>query len=242
LYDSKAISKKQNINNYKILSENMTLRTGDKAPNLAVSEWIQGKPTNIDKENGKVILVEVFQVNCPGCFMYGIPQAIEMHEKYHNDGLKVLGLATAFEDFDKNTLDNLKTLLTTGEVIGETRKVLSEYGKLSEGYKLGYKIPFPVGMDSLVKFGPLTDNTIMDFIEANFPEFTHNTARDKETMYARVKQYLKQKQFSAKTFEQYGLRGTPSSILIDKNGILRQTSFGSDGFPLEAAVKQLLSE
>jgi hypothetical protein len=97
-------------------------------------------------------------------------------------------------------------------------------------------------MDSLVKFGPLTDNTIMDFIEANFPEFSHNTARDKETIYARVKQYLKQKQFSAKTFEQYGLRGTPSSILIDKNGILRQTSFGSDGFPLEAAVKQLLSE
>jgi hypothetical protein len=220
----------------------MPLRTGDKAPNLAVSEWIQGKSTNIDKEKGNVILVEVFQVNCPGCFTYGIPEAIEMHGKYNHDGLKVLGLATAFEDFDKNTLDNLKTLLTTGEVIGETRKVLSEYGNLATGNKLRYKIPFPVGMDALLKFGPLTDNTIMDFIEANFPEFRHNTARDKESIYARVKQYLKQKQYSAKTFEQYGLRGTPSSILIDKNGILRQTNFGSDGLPLEAAVKQLLNE
>jgi glutathione peroxidase-family protein len=79
----------------------------DEAPNLSVSEWIQGKPTNIDKERGNVVLVEVFQVNCPGCFTHGIPQAIDMHMKYYRDGLRVLGVATAFEDFDKNTLDNL---------------------------------------------------------------------------------------------------------------------------------------
>jgi hypothetical protein len=45
-------------------------------------------------------------------------------------------VATAFEDFDKNTLDNLKLLLTSGEVIGETRKVLAEYGRLRSGNKL----------------------------------------------------------------------------------------------------------
>ena len=116
----------------------------DKAPNLSVSEWIQGRPTNIDKEMGNVVLVEVFQVNCPGCFTHGIPQAIDMHMKYYQDGLRVLGVATAFEDFDKNTLDNLKLLLTTGEVIGETRKVLAEYGRLAPENKLSYKIPFPV--------------------------------------------------------------------------------------------------
>ena len=133
----------------------------DKAPNLCVSEWIQGKPTNIDKERGKVVLVEVFQVNCPGCFTHGIPQAIDMHMKYYQDGLSVLGVATAFEDFDKNTLDNLKLLLTTGEVIGETRKVLAEYGRLAPENKLSYKIPFPVGMDTLLKSGLLTDERVM---------------------------------------------------------------------------------
>ena len=30
--------------------------------------------------------------------------------------------ATAFEDFDKNTLENLKLLLETGEVIGDTKQ------------------------------------------------------------------------------------------------------------------------
>ena len=217
----------------------MPARIGDKAPNLIVSEWIQGRPTNIDKERGNVVLVEVFQVNCPGCFTHGIPQAIDMYMKYRDGGLKVLGVATAFEDFDKNTLDNLKLLLTTGEVIGETRKVLAEYGRLAPGNKLSYKIPFPVGMDTLLTFGPLTYDKVMDFIEANIPDFRSYIEKDKESIYAQVQQYLKQKQISAKTFEEYGLGGTPSAILIDRNGVLRQTFFGSNGY-LEVAVKQLL--
>lgn len=214
---------------------------GEKAPNLAVSQWIQGKPTNIDQERGNVILVEVFQVNCPGCFTHGIPQAINLHLKYYSTGLRVLGVATAFEDYDKNTSDNLKLLLSTGEVIGETRKVLSEYGRLQPGYKLSYKIPFAVGMDTLSKIGPLTHDKVMDFIEANLPDFRSYTEKDRESLYDRVKQYLKLKQFSAKTFEEYSLRGTPSAILVDRDGILRQTTFGSNGF-LEDTVKQLLNE
>ena len=82
---------------------------------------------------GNVVLVEVFQVNCPGCFTNGIPQAIDLHIKYYHDGLRVLGVATAFEDFDKNTSDNLKLLLTSGEVIGETRTVLADTGACDQG-------------------------------------------------------------------------------------------------------------
>ena len=164
-----------------------------------------------------------------------------MHMKYYQDGLRVLGVATAFEDFDKNTLDNLKLLLTTGEVIGETRRVLAEYGRLAPGNKLGYKIPFPVGMDALLKSGPLTDEKVMDFIEANIPGFRSYPEKDKESIIERAKQYMRLKQFTAKTFEEYGLRGTPSAILIDKKGVLRQTFFGSNGL-LEGAVKQLLNE
>ena len=35
----------------------MTAQIGNKAPNLAVSEWVRGRPTNIDKEGGNVVLV-----------------------------------------------------------------------------------------------------------------------------------------------------------------------------------------
>ena len=220
----------------------MAIRMGNKAPNLKVSEWVQGEPTNIDKEINNVILVEVFQVNCPGCFMYGIPDAIKIYRKYNNRNVTVLGIATAFEDFDKNTLDNLKLLLLTGEVIGETRNALSQYGQLIEGYILPYKIPFPIAMDSLKKeSNVLTERKVMDFIESNVPDFSSFSESDKSVLIERVKQYLKTKQYSAETFEEYGLRGTPSSILIDKNGIVRQINFGANG-SIDDMVKHLIKE
>lgn len=218
----------------------MAVRIGNKAPNLKVSEWVQGKPTNIDKEINNVILVEVFQVNCPGCFIYGIPDAIEIYRKYNKRNVTVLGIATAFEDFDKNTLENLKLLLFTGEVIGETRNALSQYGQLIEGKKLPYKIPFPIAMDSLKKESNVfTEGTVMDFIESNVPDFRSYSESDKSVLINRAKQYLKAKQYSAETFEEYGLRGTPSSILIDKYGIVRQINFGAKG-SLDDVIKDLL--
>jgi peroxiredoxin len=220
----------------------MAVRIGNKAPNLKVSEWVQGKPTNIDKEINNVILIEVFQVNCPGCFIYGIPDAIEIYRNYNKRNVTVLGIATAFEDFDKNTLDNLKLLLLTGEVIGETRNALSQYGQLIEGNKLPYKIPFPIAMDSLKKeSNVLTEGTVMDFIERNVTDFRSYSESDKIVLINRVRQYLEGKQYSAETFEEYGLRGTPSSILIDKNGIVRQINFGANG-SLDDKIKDLVKE
>jgi len=219
----------------------MIASIGSKAPNLKVSKWVQGLPTNIDKEKDKVILIEVFQVNCPGCFLYGIPEAIEIYNKYRNEGVRVFGVATAFEDYDKNTLENLELLLTTGQVIGETYNALSQYGTL-KGNKLPYKIPFPVAMDSLKREdGNWTDDRVIDFIETNFPEFNSYSDLQKADMIERVKAYLKTKRFSAETFEEYALRGTPSSILIDKKGILRHVSFGQNGY-LDGMVRDLLNE
>lgn len=219
----------------------MVAKIGNKAPNLKVSKWVQGLPTNIDKEKENVVLIEVFQVNCPGCFLYGIPESIEIYNKYRKDGVIVLGLATAFEDYDKNTLENLELLLTTDQVIGETYNALSQYGMLQDN-KLQYKIPFPVAMDSLKREdGTWTDDRVMDFMEVNIPEFrTYIESRITETV-ERVKAYLKTKQFSAETFEEYALRGTPSSILIDKKGVLRKVSFGQNAY-LDTMIKELLEE
>jgi thiol-disulfide isomerase/thioredoxin len=220
----------------------MVATIGAKAPNLAVSTWVQGKATNIEEERGNVVLVEVFQVNCPGCFLYGIPEAIEIYRKYRDNGVTVIGLATAFEDFEKNNLENLQKLVTTGEVIGETYRAFASSGQLSGGNKLPYKIPFPVATDMLVKAsGPLTQSKIMDFIEANIPNFRSYPEEDRQVVIERVKHYLKSKEYSAKTFEEYTLRGTPSTILVDRKGVLRGTYFGSNGF-LQGAVEELIGE
>jgi thiol-disulfide isomerase/thioredoxin len=218
------------------------VQIGQKAPNLSISKWVQGMPTNIDQEKDHVVLVEVFQVNCPGCFLYGIPEAINIYNKYRSEGVTVLGVATAFEDFDKNTLENLEILAKTGQVIGETKKALVQYGKIADNNKLPYKIPFPLGMDVLVKeTGAPSKQKMMDFIKGQIPDFEEHPEEYKKEILARVEYYFKSKEYSAETFEKYSLRGTPSSILIDRKGILRDISFGQMGH-LESMIQELLNE
>ena len=214
---------------------------GEKAPNLKISKWVQGMDTNLDKEGDNVKLVEVFQVNCPGCFFYGIPEAINIYNKYKSEGLSVLGLATAFEDYDKNTLENLELLLTTGEVIGDTKQGLSQYNQLDSG-KLQYKIPYPVAMDSLLKNNEEPSQEKMNgFINNQIPNFDSQPQEYKDKIYERVKEYFKSKEFSAETFEMFSLQGTPSTILVDRKGILRDVSFGQNS-NLECMVKTLIGE
>ena len=220
----------------------MSAVIGQKAPNLGVSEWVQGAPTNFDQEKDKIVLVEVFQVNCPGCFMHAIPEAINIYNKYKDDGVRVLGIATAFEDFDKNTLDNLKMLVETGEVIGETKNALSMYGQLKDGNKLPFKIPFPLGMDNLTKInGEVSQEQIMKFIYAQLPEFDSQPEDYKSQIIQRVKDHLMSKEYSAETFEKYQLQGTPSTILVDRKGILREVSFGQAGH-IDSMIQKLIAE
>jgi thiol-disulfide isomerase/thioredoxin len=219
----------------------MSAVIGEKCPNLGVSEWVQGAPTNIDQEKDKIVVVEVFQVNCPGCFMHAIPEAIDIYNKYKDDGVRVLGIATAFEDFDLNTLDNLKMLAETGEVVGETKKALSMYGQLQEN-KLPFKIPFPLGMDNLTKTsGEISQDQIMKFIYAQLPEFDSQPEDYRNQIIQRVKDHLKSKEYSAETFEKFALQGTPSTILIDRKGILRDVSFGQSG-QLDHMIQKLIAE
>jgi len=220
----------------------MSAVIGQKAPNLGVSEWVQGAPTNIDQEKDKIILVEVFQVNCPGCFMHALPEAINIYNKYKDEGVRVLGIATAFEDFDKNTLENLKMLAETGEVIGETREALSMYGQLKEGNKITFKIPFPLGMDKLTKIsGEATKEQIMNFIYGQLPEFDAQPEDYRNQIIQRVKDHFRSKEYSAETFEKYALQGTPSTILVDRKGILRDVSFGQSAH-LDSMIRKLLAE
>jgi thiol-disulfide isomerase/thioredoxin len=220
----------------------VTVKAGSPAPELKVSEWVQGGPISLKDYQGKVIVVEVFQVNCPGCFIYGIPEAIDTYQKYKNNGVVILGLATAFEDFDKNTLENLKLLLQESKVIGETLTTLSYQNKLLNEGKLSYNIPFPVGMDILLKERlPIEGKRIMEFVNANVLDFDLYHQKDKDQIISRVKSYLETKPYSPVTFEEYSLRGTPSTIFIDKKGILRETAFGSTGL-MATTVEKLLSE
>lgn len=219
----------------------MMSQIGEKAPEMAISEWVQGLPTTFADEKDHVVLVEVFQVNCPGCFLYGIPEAINIYNKYADEGIRVMGVSTAFEDYDKNTLANLRALAEHGTVIGETRRALEQYGQLQNDI-LPYKIPFPLGMDELTRVnGHVDDDYVMSYIKSQLPNFDDESLARRQDIIQRVRNYMLAKEYSAKTFEMYALRGTPSTILIDRRGILRDVAFGQTG-TLENKVAKLLRE
>lgn len=219
----------------------MKAQLGQKSPLLSVSDWVQGEPVNFDQLSGRVVLVEVFQVNCPGCFLYSLPQAIELHQKYSDQGLSVLGVATAFEDFDKNNLENLIRLAENGEVVGETLHLLSQQGKLTAGH-LPYRIPFPLAMDRLNKRqAEVTAAEIAAFIKDRVPGFDQQPEPHQQKIRQQVRDYFQSLDYNAETFERFDLKGTPSHILVDKKGMLRDCAFGA--YPeLEARVLGLLQE
>lgn len=213
------------------------------APQPEIECWVQGHEPDISELAGQVILIEVIQVNCPGCFVHALPEALKLHQRYKTQGLKVFVIATAFEHFEHNTLNNLQRLLQQRELIGEP---LAQLGKADflDNNKLPYTIPVSVAMDKLVQCDTeVNDSRINQFILRQIPDFHQRNINEerKQQIYQQAESYLQSRKFSAATFDMYGLQGTPSSILIDKKGILKQVAFGAVN-KLEEEIQLLLNE
>jgi hypothetical protein len=127
-------------------------------------------------------------------------------------------------------------------VIGETRGAFSMNGQLQEGNKLPYKMPFPLGMDNITKnSGEISQDKIMQFIYPQIPEFDSQPEDYRNQIIQRVKSYMNSKEYSAETFEKFSLQGTPSMILVDRKGILRDVSFGQSNH-IDSMIQKLLNE
>jgi len=216
---------------------------GNPAPQPDIESWVQGHEPLLNELTGQVILIEVIQVNCPGCFVHALPEAIRLHETYSSQGLKVFAIATAFEHFEHNTLNNLERLLQHGELIGDPLFQLDKADFLVDK-KLPYSIPFSVAMDKLIENDrDASEQEIHQFILSQIPDFFSGSLNHerKQLIYQQAESYLKSKAYNALTFEMYQLQGTPSTIVIDKKGILRQVAFGAVN-KLETKIQQLLSE
>jgi thiol-disulfide isomerase/thioredoxin len=152
----------------------MSITAGTLAAELDVSAWI-GTPSPLESLRGRVVLLEAFQMLCPGCIRYGLPQAQRVQRAFPE--VAVVGIHTVFEHHEVTGPDALKVFL-------------SEFG-----------IDFPVGIDR------------------------HDGHAIPVTM------------------RQYGLRGTPSTLMIDRMGRLRFSHFGAvDDLVLGVSLGRLLGE
>ena len=94
------------------------------APELEVSRWFNTETgPSLAGLRGEVVVIEAFQMLCPGCVSHGIPQAQRIQQNFGDD-ITLLGLHTVFEHHEAMTPVSLEAFLHE------------------------YKITFPVGVDA----------------------------------------------------------------------------------------------
>ncbi len=200
---------------------------------LTYQEILQG-----DFRPGDLNLLLIFQVNCPGCLLQAMPVAIKLWEHYRKRRVCVLGLSTAFEDFDLNTVDNTRILLKKGELVGETKNALAQAGQSV----LPYKIPFSIAFDELRENEPVNlDDETEEYCQ-RLEGFDEAQPEQKRKIRQEVRGYLANKKYYAETFDGNCLKGTPSWIIFNKDYKLLYQAFGSKDFDsLRTIMESLLA-
>ena len=163
---------------------------------------------NASYELGDFNLMMVFQVNCPGCFMYGFPL---MHyiQKQFCGKMSVMAMSTAFEDFELNTPENTKMLISEGEFVGETLKA-------HQRTPLTWQKPdFPILIDQQVSREVLTDPLFIDSIIQSREEWIDLPDDTKAELVTSITNYFGQLSECGYTFAANMMRGTPTFILFN---------------------------
>jgi thiol-disulfide isomerase/thioredoxin len=64
----------------------------------SVQEWLNTtRPPDPIELRGRVVMIEAFQMLCPGCVSQGLPQAQRVHNMFSDDDVVVIGLHSVFE-------------------------------------------------------------------------------------------------------------------------------------------------
>ncbi len=179
----------------------------------------------------------VFQVNCPGCFIYGIPTVNNLYEEF-GERMSFLGLSTAFEDFSLNTEDHIKSFLDTGEMVGETKNHFTKQGYT--GSHLG--IDFPVAMDSIADDSFDLKSAALKICQEN-PNYRYWPKFEQDHQQENVIRYLKSQEKVSLSFTLNQLRGTPTFLVFNGDMEIRIHHFGYQTTgQIKTELEELLSQ
>jgi hypothetical protein len=173
------------------------------------------------KSESELNLFFVFQVNCPGCFIYGFPLVESLHQKYKSRGLKVMGISTAFEDFDYNTAANVELLLSERKLIGATKRAIGDVYDAQS-------ISFPIVSDRLTTGHEVATSENLLAICRGLGGYEGLLIEAKLELQRKVTFHLQKLQRTSVTFALNFLQGTPSFTLCDRNLEILDRWFGHE--------------
>lgn len=85
---------------------------GVELPAIEATEWLNCEaPLTLAALRGRVVVIEAFQMLCPGCVAHGLPQAQRIRQTFRVEDVMVIGLHSVFEHHEAMTPIALRAFL-----------------------------------------------------------------------------------------------------------------------------------
>jgi thiol-disulfide isomerase/thioredoxin len=122
-----AAGQKELEKNFDLQADRIAHLIEKEAPELQkIKGWINSEPLTLTELRGKVVLLDFWGTWCGPC-LFEMPKLIDLHEKYHDKGLVIIGIHN--------------------DVMNSVKDLEKEINKLSKERWEGRKIPFALALD-----------------------------------------------------------------------------------------------
>ncbi len=82
------------------------------APEIHVSTWLNtAEDITLSSLKGRVVVLEAFQMLCPGCVAHGLPQVKTVRALFSEEDVAVIGIHSVFEHHSANSKETLRAFL-----------------------------------------------------------------------------------------------------------------------------------
>ncbi len=102
------------------LATNIPANMSQTAPEWEISEWINSKGFKLSELRGKVVVIDFFQLWCPGCNSFSIPLMHKWEQKYADQAkagdIQFVSIHTVFEGHSYQNPARLKKYLKEKQI------------------------------------------------------------------------------------------------------------------------------